>query len=99
MEHDLRYSTGQVKADGGKVLGTVRQDVDEPRDAAVHGAPIIHGRSLESRGVRDGRDVQQEICRAAAGRMHGDRVGYRILGNDVGEFQFAAAKSMRASAE
>ena len=55
VEHHLGHAAGQEDADGGMADRAVRQHVDEPRDAPVDLAPVLHGRPAEAGGVGDRR--------------------------------------------
>ena len=70
----------------------------KPRHAAVDVVPIFERGPRQAGRVGDGRQVQQQIRRAAEGREDGHRVADRGIGQDVGRVmpRSASATSARA---
>ena len=61
----------------------VRQNVDKPRHTAIDAAPIVDGRPRQTGLEGDRGDVQQQVRRAAAGRVNGHRVLERVVCQNV----------------
>ena len=83
VEHHFRYAAGEEDADRGMVLGAVGQRIDDPGDFLVHGDPVVHRRPAQAGGMGDGGNMQQQVCRAAEGRMDHHGVRECIVGDDV----------------
>src|SRR5690349_3995273 len=67
VQHDFRDTAGQKYADGWMMDRAVGQYADQSGNAAVHSDPVVDSRRLQSGGMRDGGDMQQEIGRTAEG--------------------------------
>ena len=74
MQHDLGHAAGKKDLHGGMVARPVGQRVNQARCRAIDARPVVKRRPAEARGVRDRRDMEQEIRRAADGRMDEHRV-------------------------
>ena len=83
VQHDLGHAAGEEDLHGGVVAGAVGQRVDEARDLAVDVCPVFGGWAVEPGGVGDGGDVEQEIGRAAEGRVDDHGVADGGVGEDV----------------
>ena len=83
VEHHLRHAAGHEDAHRRVVARAVRQDVDDPRDAAVDRGPVVDGGSPKARGVGDRREVEQQVGGPAEGRVDGHRVPHGRVGEDV----------------
>ena len=99
VQHHLGDAAGEKDANR-RVMRAVRQHVDEPRHLAVDRAPVVDRRASQSGGVRDRRDVQQQVRRAAERRVHDHRVAHGGVGEDVARRRRRArARSAAARAE
>ena len=83
VEHHLGRAAGEEDAHGRMADGAIRQRVHETRRGAVRGDPVVHFWNREARGVCDGGDVEQQIRRAADGRVDDERVADGSVGEDV----------------
>ena len=61
------------------VLRSVGKHIDKTGDLTIQRGPSFKARALDSCGKRDGRNMQKQVGRSSACRMHGDRVVKRIL--------------------
>ena len=83
VEHDLGDASGEEDLHGGEAAGAVGEGVDEARDFAVDRGPVGGGGAAEAGGVGDGRDVEQEVGRAAEGCVEDHGVADGGVGEDV----------------
>ena len=83
VQHHLGHAAGEEDAHGRVVDGAVRQHADDARHGAVDARPVLDRRAPQARGVGDRGDVQQQVGRAAEGRVHDHRVVQRVVGDDV----------------
>ena len=58
-------------------------DVDEARDQPVDPGPVVHRGARQARRVGDGGQVQQQVRRAAVGRVDRHGVMERVRGEHV----------------
>ncbi len=65
VEHHLGDAAGQVGPDGRVVARPVGEDVDQARRPAVDLGPVLDRGPGETGGEGDGRDVEQQVRRAA----------------------------------
>ena len=85
VEHHLGNAAGEEDPHRGMVPGAVREGVDEARDGTVDTTPVLDARAREPRRVRDRGNVDEEVRRAAEGRVHQHRVLDRLLRDDLVE--------------
>jgi hypothetical protein len=83
VQHQLGHAAGKEETDGRMADGAVGQHVDQAGHAEIDAVPILDRRPPQPRLEGDGRDVQQEVRRAAAGRVHGERVLDGIVGQNM----------------
>ena len=83
VQHDLGHAAGQKDVHRGMADGAVGQGIDQPRHLQIDRVPIVDRGASQSGGVGDRRDVQQQIGRAAEGRMHDHGVADRGVGQNV----------------
>jgi hypothetical protein len=83
MEHDFGHRTGLEHLHGRMMPRTIRQSVDQTRHAAVDRGPIGRGRAAEARGMRDRRQVQDQVGRTAERGVGHHRVVQGGIGEDV----------------
>ena len=62
---------------------SVGQHIDQPRHLAIDGNPVLYHGPLQSGGVSDGWNVQQQIRRAAKGRVYSHGVTDAGRGENV----------------
>ena len=96
VQHHLRHAAGQEDPHRGVRHGTVRQDADQPRHAAIDGDPVLHRREREPGRVRDRGNVQQQVGRAAEGGVQHHRVAEAGRGQDVAHGALPARPGRRA---
>ena len=65
MQHHLGHSARHEHLNGRETARAVRQRVDQARRRQVDAMPVLDGRNRQSRGMRDRRNVQQQIRRPA----------------------------------
>ncbi len=78
-------------------MRAVRQHVDEPRHLLVDRAPVVDGRTSQSGRVRDRRDVQQQVRRAADRRVHDHRVAHGGVGENLARLRAGAHHGRRGA--
>ena len=83
MEHDLRHCAGEKDLHGGEVLRSVGERIDEARHLAIDFGPFGGGGALQSRGVGDGGNMEQKVCRSTKGGMNDHRVSDCGLREDL----------------
>ena len=86
MQHDLGHAAGQEHAHRRMSDRAVGQRIDQARHAAIDVDPVLDGRPPQAGGIGDGRNVQQQVRRAAEGRMHDHRVADRGVGQNVAQW-------------
>ena len=79
VQQHLRNATREVHAHGR--MRSRGQRVDQSRNGAVDGHPVLDARAAQAGRVRDGRHVQQEVRRTAERRMRHHRVANRRIGD------------------
>ena len=83
MQHHLGDAAGQEHAHRRVIARPVGQHVDQARHAAVDVRPVLDGGPAETRRMRDGGEMQEQIRRAAHRRVHHHGVPDGGVGDDV----------------
>ena len=83
MQHHFRHAAGQKDAHCRMTYRAIGQDIDEPRHFAINGNPVLDRRAVQAGGMRDGRNVQEQIGRAAECRVNSHRVAKSGFGENL----------------
>jgi hypothetical protein len=63
-------------------LGAIRERVDEARHLAIDARPIVYRGTRQSRGMRDGGQMQNQVRRPAESRVNHQRVAHVGIGEN-----------------
>ena len=78
------------------IVGFGRQlKVADSRRRAIDLIPLRHGGPVEPGRMRDGGDVNEQVRRAAQGRMHRQGVVDRIVSQNVSQSDFLLRHAMQ----
>ncbi len=83
MEHYFRHAAREEGPHRRVIIRPVGQNAHQPRHLTVDARPVIDVRNSAARRMGNGRDMQQQVGRAAERGMDHHRVLNRFVGEDI----------------